>query len=282
MIYVPGSWLITEPPVGALEQRGTATQANNTLFAMQRKELREQYQIPIDSFVYGNFGRVWKLNDLVFRVWMSTIERVPGSFLVMLDDQDGYGLGDPIPRIRKAWKDFGLAEYRLVILPPFRRGEHIDALRALLDVALDSVSYSGGATSYDALFAGVPLVASPGGDKMTQRSAGSVLTAAGLDLLLVGKDLHEYQDIAVRLGLDEDFFTRTKDHIVNATKTSILFNPQIGVNAMIAGLRKAYELWYQGHEPQTIMTDTLAEPSVQQGPGIARDDAGHEHHGIEL
>jgi predicted O-linked N-acetylglucosamine transferase (SPINDLY family) len=279
MIYVPGSWLITEPPVGVLEHRRTSAHTTNEIFARQRIELRKQYQILLESFVYGNFGRIWKLNDLVFGVWMSIIESVPGSCLIMLDDQDGYALGDPIPRIRKAWKDFGLAENRLVILPPFRRGEHIDALRALLDVALDSVSYSGGATSYDALFSGVPLVASPGGDKMTQRSAGSVLAAAGLDDLLLGKDLQEYKDIAVRLALDKDFFTRAKESIANATKTSILFNPHIGVNAMIRGLRKGYELWYEGSEPQTIMTAELESSGRQE----LRDDVGdHEHHEVEL
>jgi predicted O-linked N-acetylglucosamine transferase (SPINDLY family) len=259
----------------------SGTQANNTLYAPQRQELREQYQIPVESFVDGNFGRIWKLNDLVFRGWMSILGRVPGSILVMLDDQDGFGLGDPIPRIRTAWKDFGLAQDRLVILPPFRRGEHIGALRALLDVALDSVSYSGGATSYDALFAGVPLVATPGGDKMTQRSACSVLRAAGLDHLLVGKDLHEYQDIAVRLGLDKDFFMIAKYHIVTSTKTSTLFIPPIGVNAMIVGLRKAYELWYEGHEPHVIMMDEF-ESRIRQESGVAGDETGHEYYEAEL
>lgn len=254
MIYVPGSWLIIEPPVGQTpkEIMLTATHNNNSTW---RRELREQHGIPVDSFVFGNFGRAWKLNDAVFATWCKIIERVPGSILVMLDDRDRATV-DPIPNIQKTWHDdFGLAEDRLVILPPFRRVEHIDALRALLDVALDSVSYSGGATSYDALLAGRPLVTCPGGDKMTQRSAGSVLTAAGLDHLLVGKDLQEYQDIAVRLGLDQSFYSSVQEEVAKAMTSSILFQPQIGIQAMVSGMRQAYQRWRDGLAPATIMAD---------------------------
>ena len=114
---------------------------------------------------------------------------------------------------------------------------------------------------------------------MSQRSACSVLRAAGLDHLLVGKDLQEYQDIAVRLGLDKDFFTIATDHIVTSTKTSTLFIPPI--NAIIVGLRKAYELWYEGHEPHVIMMDEF-ESRIRQESGVAGEETGHEYYEAEL
>jgi predicted O-linked N-acetylglucosamine transferase (SPINDLY family) len=271
MIYVPGSWMIAEPSIQDQESHRMMQNrtTNNEIMLMQgRRELREQYHIPIDAFVYGYFGRIWKLDDNVFATWCSIIEGVPGSVLLMLDYHDGNAdAGSAIARIRKQWSNHGgggLDDSRLIVLPPFDRDELIAAQAALVDVSLDSISYSGGATAFDAILAQRPLVHCPGGFKMTQRSAGSVLTAAGLADVLIGKDLQEYKDIAVRLGLDKAFYKQVHQRVTNDTKNSVLFQPQIGIKAMV--MRQAYNLWRTGHVPETIFADQITrdkQPNVE-------------------
>jgi predicted O-linked N-acetylglucosamine transferase (SPINDLY family) len=276
MIYVPGSWMIAEPSMQVHESRSMLqnrpTTTNEELASAQerrrrRREFREQYHIPNDAFVYGYFGRLWKLDDNVFTTWCSIIDRVPGSMLLLLDYHDGNAdAGGAMARIRQQWSNHGghggdggrLDASRLIVLPPFDRGHHIAAQQALVDVSLDSVSYSGGATAFDAILAQRPLVHCPGGFKMTQRSAGSVLTSAGLADVLVGKDLQEYEEIAVRLGLDEVYYKQIQQRVANdsiTTLNSVLFQPQIGIGAMISGMRQAFTLWRTGHAPQTIFAD---------------------------
>jgi len=127
---------------------------------------------------------------------------------------------------------------RLLVVPPFQCGEHLHALKALVDVSLDSVEYSGGMTTFESLQAEVPLVHSPGGWKMTQRSAGSVLTAAGLADDLVGKDLKEYEEIAVRLGTERSFYESVLQKLAKSKNESILFCPEIGIASFVSGLRQ--------------------------------------------
>jgi predicted O-linked N-acetylglucosamine transferase (SPINDLY family) len=289
MIYVPGSWMIADPSIQDQESRpmmqeNRTTTNNEELTVTQeqrRRGLREQHHIPIDTFVYGYFGRLWKLDDNVFATWCSIIEHVPGSVLLLLDYHDGNAdAGGAIARIRKQWSNHGggggggrLDANRLIVLPPFDRSQHIAAQEALVDVSLDSVSYSGGATSLDSLLAHRPIVHCPGGFKLTQRSAGSVLTAAGLADVLVGKDLREYEEIAVRLGLDKVFYKQVQQRVANDSTTiqhSVLFQPQIGIGAMVLGMRQAYNLWRAGHAPQTIFSDQETHDPPQplaQGKG---------------
>jgi protein O-GlcNAc transferase len=274
MIYVPGSWMIVEPSIQDQERdRHLDNRTTNQIIplAQRRREFREKYQIPIDAFVYGYFGRLWKLDDTVFATWCSIIERVPGSMLLILDYHDGNADSHgAIVRIRKQWNSHAtggglLGESRLIVLPPFDRGQHISAQEALVDVSLDSVAYSGGATALDALLAQRPLVHCPGGFKMTQRSAGSVLTAAGLADVLIGKNLQEYQEIAVRLGLDQDFYQQVQQRVANDTKYSVLFQPQIGIRAMVLGMSQAYNFWRTGNAPQTIVMDqTTRDPQPEE------------------
>lgn len=127
-----------------------------------------------------------------------------------------------VENIRNAWFANNLPPDRLQIIPPFRRGEHLAALAALADVALDTANYGGGMTSFEALAAGLPLIHGPGGDKiMIQRAGGSCLLAAGLSDLVV-ETVPSYVDLAVQIGSDEtyrsDIKARFKHKLERATQ----------------------------------------------------------------
>lgn len=79
---------------------------------------------------------------------------------------------------------------------------HDEYLRvnALCDVMLDTLHWSGGNTSLDAIAAGLPLVTMPGA-LMRGRQSAAMLRRLGLEAL-VAKDEDDYVAIALRLGKD--------------------------------------------------------------------------------
>jgi predicted O-linked N-acetylglucosamine transferase (SPINDLY family) len=162
--------------------------------------------------------------------------------------------------IQEAWKNQNLHLDRLVILAPFMRGEHLAAMQHMCDVALDTTLYGGGTTAYEAILAGLPLVhySAPEGWKMMQRAGGSILTAAGLANDLIGKDLDEYVDIAVRLGNDTDYFKLMKQRVEDSAAghtDAPLFHPEVGISRLVEGIKEAYHLWQMGQEPHDIFAD---------------------------
>lgn len=254
MIYVPGSWMMADTLY--LNSMVESLAVNFT-----REELANKYGIPLGAFVYSYFGRSWKVDDSVLTAWGKILDRTPNSVLVMTFSSPS-SFGNPtevLGNLRSFWSDTGVSNNRLIIVPPFRRGEHIHIMKELCDVALDTSMYSGGTTAYEALYAGLPLVHFSDGLKMMQRAGGSILWAAGLGETLVAQDWDQYVNLAVRLGSDAAFYNDTKQKLNDAKSRPVdghvLFWPKVGVDAMITGMHHAYEIWRNGEEPRDIFTD---------------------------
>jgi len=94
------------------------------------------------------------------------------------------------------------ADDRVIIL---RQCGHDDYLRinAVCDAMLDTLRWSGGNTSLDALAAGLPVVTLPGQFMRGRQSAG-MLTLAGVPDL-VARDDDDYVRTAVQLARDRDY-----------------------------------------------------------------------------
>lgn len=76
-------------------------------------------------------------------------------------------------------------------------------LNQLCDVMLDTLHWSGGNTSLDALAMGLPIVTLPG-EFMRGRQTAGMLTLMGIEEL-IAKDKEDYVRIAVKLGTDKTY-----------------------------------------------------------------------------
>jgi predicted O-linked N-acetylglucosamine transferase (SPINDLY family) len=88
---------------------------------------------------------------------------------------------------------------RLIVLPQCGHDDYM-RVNAACDAMLDTLRWSGGNTSLDALAAGLPIVTLPGRFMRGRQSAG-MLALAGIDGLVAG-DQDDYVGIAARLALD--------------------------------------------------------------------------------
>ena len=129
---------------------------------------------------FGCFNNLAKINRSVIALWGELLRRIPEARLVLKTHQ----LSDPAMRRRYAelFSSAGIEAPRLSLLG---KSQHRQLLAEYnnIDVALDPFPYSGGLTTLESLWMGVPVV-TLGGDRFAARHSVSHLTAAGLPELI--------------------------------------------------------------------------------------------------
>jgi protein O-GlcNAc transferase len=144
---------------------------------------------------FGSFNHVAKLNAQVLGLWARLLQRLPGSCLQILAVPDVVAA----ERIRAAFGTKGVDPARISTLPRLAREQYWRA-HAGVDIALDPFPYTGGATTCESLWMGLPVVTLAGSFGFA-RSAATVLINAGLPDC-VATDEQQYLDIAARLAAD--------------------------------------------------------------------------------
>ena len=130
-----------------------------------------------EGFVtFGSFQRLGKLTDRVLALWGHVMEAVPTARLRLQAPQTGRqrfvrGLLDRLAAV-------GIDAGRVAIRPPSSRREYMEAY-AEVDIVLDTFPYTGGTTTCEALWMGVPTL-TLAGDTMISRQGVAMLQAAGL------------------------------------------------------------------------------------------------------
>ena len=155
--------------------------------------------IPEGAIVFGAFVSVLKLSQRCMGAWRRIVDAVPGSMLAFSPQRD-----EDRKAIELRLKGQGISSSRLVFLP-HRRGDdaYNRARHALIDVALDTMPYTGGDTTAAALDALVPVVTRVG-SRHAERMGYSILMHLGLTQTIAQTD-DGYVELAVRLAQDRAF-----------------------------------------------------------------------------
>jgi len=155
------------------------------------------------TITFGCLASQYKLTPAVLDAWGRILGRAPASRLVLRNA----ALEAPSVRryMYEALAARGVARDRVRLLG---RAEHGDFLRTYdgIDVALDTFPYSGGTTTMEAIWQGVPVITYRG-DRWAARTSESILRAAGLGAFVAG-DLSGYEDLAVELATSRDAAAR--------------------------------------------------------------------------
>jgi predicted O-linked N-acetylglucosamine transferase (SPINDLY family) len=140
---------------------------------------RAEHGLPEDGLVFCSFNNPWKFDPLSFALWMRLLRRVPGSALWLLEWRK-----DAVANLRREAARAGVDPARLVFAKLAPHAEHLKRL-ALADLAINGIVAGGGVTAFDALWAGVPMVALDGaGDVLWSRLGAIMLRSAGLGELV--------------------------------------------------------------------------------------------------
>ena len=166
---------------------------------------------------FGCFNNTAKLNDNVLTLWADVLKQVPGSRLI-LKWRTFHDAGLRQTVLTK-FQDLGVAPGRLDLRGP---SFHADLLReyADIDIALDPFPFTGGLTSCEALWMGVPVVTWPQ-NRVVSRQTFAFLSAIGLPEL-AANDATEYVQIAIALAKDNERRCLLREGLRQRMKTSQL------------------------------------------------------------
>lgn len=193
---------------------------------------REDVGLPTDAVVFACLNETWKIDRVSLALWCRILAGVPGSVLWLRDGGVTFAAN-----VRAEAARHGIAPDRIVLAPLLPKPQHLARLR-LADLFLDSLVVNAHTTATDALWAGLPLVTTPG-DRFASRVATSLLQAAGLDDL-VARDSEDYVSRAIALGLDPARRAAVRARTAGA-RTSRLFDSAATARALESAFRECFD-----------------------------------------
>src|SRR5262245_4619598 len=183
---------------------------------------------------FGSFNQIAKLSRSARRIFAEVLNGLPDSRLVVL----GVAQGNAEAELLKDLASAGVAAARITVVPFVAVQDYYRWFDAV-DIALDTLPYSGGTTTFDALWMGVPVVTVPG-SRPASRSAASILTTVGL-----GEWIASSKEDYVRRATD---FAGRRDVLVEmrgSLRSHLLASPLMDEERFVRDLEQAYrQMWH--------------------------------------
>lgn len=203
---------------------------------------RAQAGLPDQGAVFANFNGHYKFDPLSFGMWMRILSKVPGSVLWVME-----GSETSRANLSKEAIARGISADRLVFAEKVTAPDHMSRLR-LADVALDGTNLEGGATTLDALWAGVPVIVARG-DTFSNRGRSKMIEVCGMPELMAGS-LDEYQRIAIELGSDPEKLAAAKARLAANLRSTPLFDIGRFTGYFERSLEMVWQNYEAGNPPQ--------------------------------
>jgi len=184
---------------------------------------------------FGSFNHAPKLSPTVRRLWCEILARLPDARLVVV----GMPEGRARERLLEDFSQAGIAASRLTIVPRVALDEYFRWFDQV-DVALDAMPCSGGTTTCDTLWMGVPVVTFAG-PRSVSRSAASLLTAAGLGDWIAATP-QDYVRLAVESARDPARLAGLRRSLRQALRAS----PVMDEAGFVRDLEGAYRSMWRG------------------------------------
>ena len=185
---------------------------------------REDYGIPENAFVYCAFNQSFKITELIFKAWLTLLEKYPKSIL-WLTHSNAWSTRN----LKDYANKYGINPERIIFASRAPNNEHI-ARHALADLYLDTLPYNAHTSASDALSMNLPIVTLKG-NTFASRVAGSLLHSLNLDELIT-ENIENYIRCASRLTEDPKYRQDIIYRLNEAKKSSPIFQPQLFVKTL--------------------------------------------------
>ena len=188
---------------------------------------------------FGSFNHAPKLSAAVRTLWIEILARLPDARLLIV----GVPEGRARDRLLQDFAAGAISRSRLTIVPRVSLDEYFDRFNAV-DIALDSTPYSGGTTTCDTLWMGVPVVTVPGA-RSVSRSAASILATVGLSSW-IAQSPQDYVQLAARFGADRVLLAELRRSLRQRLQASPLMDEQGFVRDLESAYRRMWQSWCSG------------------------------------
>lgn len=192
---------------------------DNSRFVPEKKFSNSNLGLPNDCFIFCNFNNNYKINKVVFDIWIRLLKNTENSVLWLLESNS---------IIKNNLIDYasskGISKNRIIFAPKMNINDHLSRhLNA--DLFLDTFTYNAHTTGSDALWCGIPIITKIG-SSFPSRVGASLLKAVDLEKLIT-KTSDEYYQLAHFYSQNEVELQKIKDLLVKNRNKYTLFNSQL-------------------------------------------------------
>lgn len=189
---------------------------------------RTDFALPEDKTLYLCPQSLFKIHPDNDALLANILERDPNSVIVLFAGRHPNITNAFFARLAQALRARGLEpQGRGIILPSMAHDDYL-RVNMLCDVMLDTLHWSGGNTTLDALACGLPVVTLPG-EFMRGRQSYGMLKCMELDEL-IAKDQDDYSEIAIKIGTDSAWREQVVQRIV--ANSNNIFNMKQSLRQM--------------------------------------------------
>lgn len=187
---------------------------------------------------FGGFHMAAKLRPAVIACWAKILRALPDTQLFLR--YKGFQDDELCNRYRDLFAEHGVEPERVRFFGSAPRRELLTAYREV-DIALDPFPYTGGTTTAEALWMGVPVITLCG-KGFVSRVASTILSVAGLDEFVADTE-EDYVRKAVELASDLDRLSALRADLRRRILKSPLFDGPAFAAALEALYRRIWQRW---------------------------------------
>lgn len=200
-------------------------------------------ELPADKFIFCSFNNAYKTTPSQFKLWMSILQHAPDSVLWLLKSTD-----KAQNNLHRYATEAGIDSSRIIFADFLPEASHLERLTHA-DLFLDSFPCNAHTTASDALWAGVPLL-TRSGQTFASRVAGSILTTAGVDELIVSTE-EDYFKLAIEIYTNKKYL----DYLKGKVKLGIANGPLYDIKNYTLNFEKALIKSHDNYQKNYPMTD---------------------------
>jgi predicted O-linked N-acetylglucosamine transferase (SPINDLY family) len=176
---------------------------------------RADFALPEGKTLYLCPQSLFKIHPDNDALLARILERDPDGVIVLFAGRHSNITNTFFARLAQTLRARGLEpQGRGIILPSMAHDDYL-RVNMLCDVMLDTLHWSGGNTTLDALACGLPVITLPG-EFMRGRQSYGMLKCMGLDEL-IAKDQDDYVEIAIKIGTDTAWRQQVVQRIISGS-----------------------------------------------------------------
>jgi len=199
-------------------------------------------QAPVERngyITFGSFNQVSKVSSLARQLWAEILLQLPESRLVI----DRASEGAAQDRLLRDLETAGVAAGRISFRQAVPLEEYFRRFNDV-DIALDTMPYSGCTTTCDTLWMGVPVVTLPGSSSLS-RATASILSVTGLaDWIAPTRE--DYVRLNLELAQDRARLSELRGLLRQRMRVSPLMDETGFARGVEAAYRGVWKKWCEG------------------------------------
>ncbi len=190
-------------------------QVNNGEVNITEITTRESFGLPADGLILGSLNQSFKLDPVLFEIWLQIIQKHDNTYLWLLDEND---------EMKKNINNFigdRIDLKRIIYAKRLDYPEHLSRIQHI-DIALDTRIYNGHTTSVEMIQSCIPLVTLKG-NHFASRVSASLLEALNMDELIT-TNIDDYKETVSSLIENKTMRNKIKNTMRVQLKESSLLD----------------------------------------------------------